>query len=554
MIFNFSKNKELIDFIIKNTINEEITFDNPKIDNQLNKQKLLKLFICEFLDNIKDECRKKLSPSLFTFCFNEFIYKLHHLSLDAFIHENDKIIEKLNSENEVFFEKIKIQFKTNPNMGQNQNILQNFYVYKIVKHMNSNLLCKNIIMFCLKLCNIIFYKNLNPFHTLAVFIFFYYELNSIRNFIETEDKICNKNIKLETKMSVELQQIIDNYNIIYECSKEDIHFKNIHNTICKYYNKKKHNSSNYTINHNYQNYDNNYSRGVCFLKIFISNDLYVIHTINTLTYIIFEIISDIREIKELDNKYKKDYDTIMNLKQNSKIENIQPISYCLDTSSILFTISDLSFKFNKNILFDNTSIHIYGNCWTMFYGNSGCGKTTLCNLLLKQLTYNKQNKKTGTISYLNQHTDYEYESIRKYISYVKPNCDLFDNTITYNMIYGVEKVDKTQTDKYLVKYGLGHILDQLDTNINTLSTGEKQRIKIIRLILQDKPIWILDEITSNIDNEMERIILQDLKRIQQKKHKSVIHITHNSDNKEFADKIIMIKDKKIIPVRKLVEI
>jgi ABC-type transport system involved in cytochrome bd biosynthesis fused ATPase/permease subunit len=181
----------------------------------------------------------------------------------------------------------------------------------------------------------------------------------------------------------------------------------------------------------------------------------------------------------------------------------------------------------------------------MFYGNSGCGKTTLSNILLKQITFNDKNIKTGTISYLNQHTDYEYESIREDISYVKPNSDLFNHSISYNMNYGVKNVDKTQTDKYLLKFGLKHIMDHLDNNIYILSTGEKQRIKIIRLILQDKPIWILDEITSNIDNKMENVILQELRQIQQKKQKTIIHISHNFENKHFSDRILTIDDKQL---------
>ena len=98
---------------------------------------------------------------------------------------------------------------------------------------------------------------------------------------------------------------------------------------------------------------------------------------------------------------------------------------------------------------------------------------------------------------------------------------------------------------YLYYFKLEKYVDRLQENIGNLSTGEKQRIKIIRLILHDKPIWIIDEITSNVDNDTEKIILQKLKEIQVEKKKSVIHITHNLENIAFSDTKMYIKDYKI---------
>ena len=60
---------------------------------------------------------------------------------------------------------------------------------------------------------------------------------------------------------------------------------------------------------------------------------------------------------------------------------------------------------------------------------------------------------------------------------------------------------------------------------------------------------ILDEITSNIDNEMEKIILEEIRKIQKEKNKTVIHITHNIENKNFSDINLYILNKDIIRVK-----
>ena len=98
---------------------------------------------------------------------------------------------------------------------------------------------------------------------------------------------------------------------------------------------------------------------------------------------------------------------------------------------------------------------------------------------------------------------------------------------------------------YLEEFKLEKYKDRLEENISNLSTGEKQRVKIIRLILHDKPIWVIDEITSNIDNDLEHAILKKLKDIQLSKQKSVIHISHNLENVAFANYKMYIRDYQI---------
>jgi len=205
----------------------------------------------------------------------------------------------------------------------------------------------------------------------------------------------------------------------------------------------------------------------------------------------------------------------------------------------------MTFYYDNTLLFKNVNITLQKNKWISFYGNSGCGKTSLINLLLSKLK-----STSGTINYMGEYTNFDYENIKDVCSYITATPELFDNTILYNITYGLEDPisdEKIESmNKYIQLFKLDKYKDLLDTtNINTMSTGEKQRLTIIRMILIDKPIWFIDESTSNIDNELENIILTELKNIQVIKNKSIIHITHNMENLQFSDCKLCIKHNDI---------
>jgi ABC-type multidrug transport system fused ATPase/permease subunit len=220
----------------------------------------------------------------------------------------------------------------------------------------------------------------------------------------------------------------------------------------------------------------------------------------------------------------------------------------IEDCDILYKIEGLNHSFDTNKIFEDVNIIIQKNKWICFYGNSGCGKSTLCNILLRKL-----NPSNGIIKYMGEYSDYEYTNLRDSVSFVNTDPDIFNNTILYNVTYGLKELENEivmekvmgKINYYLELFDLSMYKNNLDKHIDSLSTGQIQRIKIIRLILHDKDIWILDEITSNIDNELEKVILQELKGIQKEKNKSVIHITHNLENISFSDKKMYIRNYNI---------
>ena len=87
---------------------------------------------------------------------------------------------------------------------------------------------------------------------------------------------------------------------------------------------------------------------------------------------------------------------------------------------------------------------------------------------------------------------------------------------------------------------------RLHDKMKGLSTGENKRIKLIRLILHDRPIWFLDEVTANLNDELEKVVLDELFKIKTEKKKTVLFISHNKSTSRYADAIYKIDKKEVI--------
>ena len=370
-----------------------------------------------------------------------------------------------------------------------------------------------------------------------LFMYFTHSVECLRKINKKSQEIN----KLSKTISENMHEIVDNYNIIYETAKENEHFNKACTLGSVFCDVDKGAYRGRPLTSEYLKHWQDDSNYMFILFRFIDKDKHGVQLYHTLTSTVDHILEYISQIISLDDRYMQQYNDIMHLPASKQrvVTMVRPMN-----SSYAFSCKEMNFNFGQQIMFKNCNIDIFNNHWTMFYGKSGCGKSTFVNILMKQIPMG--GKLSGNIMYMGQQNDYEYEDIRSDISYVKASGDLFNSSISYNLLYGVDQPNFQEVQKYLVLFKLNNFINRLEENINILSTGEKQRIKLIRAVLQDKKMWIMDESTSNIDNETEFIILEILKRIQVEKKKTVIHITHNLDNKMIADKIMTIQQKQII--------
>ncbi len=181
-------------------------------------------------------------------------------------------------------------------------------------------------------------------------------------------------------------------------------------------------------------------------------------------------------------------------------------------------------------------------------GASGVGKTTMINLLLKFYT-----PQQGAI-YLDDNDIQDLDTVwlRKQISVVPQDLFLFDDTIENNIRYAKPAATREEVIMAAKNAQVHDDIMRLEGNYdamvgergNLLSTGQRQRISIARAFLKDAPILILDEPTSALDIETERHLKESMKDLI--KGRTTIVISHRMSLTDVADKVLVVKNGKIV--------
>lgn len=204
------------------------------------------------------------------------------------------------------------------------------------------------------------------------------------------------------------------------------------------------------------------------------------------------------------------------------------------------TLKDIKFKYddesNTTIKIPNFSLNKKDK--VSIIGESGQGKSTFLSLFCRFYNINDKN-------YL---TDNTPSSKVPDVAYISQESDLFDLTIKENLCLGKRISNKT-LNKYLKDAGLFEWISELENGLDTLvgekgiklSAGQKQRLNIIRGILLDKEIYILDEPTSNLDSISEIKIHDMINKYL--KNKTCIIVTHRPKLTQLCNKHYYFKNK-----------
>lgn len=249
----------------------------------------------------------------------------------------------------------------------------------------------------------------------------------------------------------------------------------------------------------------------------------------------YGIIASAERLMELEN-----YDDELDI--HSEIGDVN--EYYNTLKSIDF--ENITFKYNRDLIFDNASVKIEKGDFAAITGISGIGKSTLLKLLLGVIY-----PESGTIS-LN---DGKFGRIvdkatRDLFSYVPQGNMLLSGTLYENITFMCE--GKTEADiMRAIRIScsdefVSELPDGLQTVIGErgmgLSEGQVQRIAIARAILYDAPILLLDEATSALDEATEERLLRNLRELD---NRTCIIITHKPAALNVCNKEIRIDNKKI---------
>lgn len=208
---------------------------------------------------------------------------------------------------------------------------------------------------------------------------------------------------------------------------------------------------------------------------------------------------------------------------------------------IEFKNVSFSYRGNDQYALKNINVVIPAGTRVALVGRSGGGKTTFINMILR--SYDPQE---GGIYFDDVDIrDVTQESLRNQIAVVPQEVDLFSRTVTENIAYGRESYTEKEVEN-AAKTALAHdFILKLDNGYNTtvgergikLSGGERQRIGIARAVLRDPKLLILDEATSHLDTESERLITEATDALI--KNRTSIIIAHRLSTVIHADKILV---------------
>lgn len=237
---------------------------------------------------------------------------------------------------------------------------------------------------------------------------------------------------------------------------------------------------------------------------------------------------------------------IKNILDYSPQKNIDFGNIDNDYINGLITFKDVSYEIKNKTILNNISFKVYPNKINAIIGHSGSGKTTIINLL-----YRLNRIKSGHILIDNENIyNYSKEVYSSNVSGIFQKPFVFEMSIKENLSL-VDSNFQNQVEA-CKRVGIHDFIESLPKGYNTiigeeehhLSAGQKQLLAIARSLLSKAEILLLDEITSNIDNNTTTQIAQILEDL--KNDHTILLVTHKPEMMEIADRVIVLDKGRVV--------
>ncbi|MGN0351027.1 MAG: ABC transporter ATP-binding protein [Roseburia sp.] len=209
---------------------------------------------------------------------------------------------------------------------------------------------------------------------------------------------------------------------------------------------------------------------------------------------------------------------------------------------------NVSFGYGEKEILHDVSFEVKPHTMTAIVGASGGGKSTIARLIARFWDVNSGSVNIGGVNV----REIPQEQLMDLLSFVEQDNFLTNASIKENIRMGKPDATDDEIRKAAQAAGCEEFIQRLpmgyDTNVGDaggmLSGGERQRIAIVRAMLKDAPIIVLDEATASIDNENEKLISKAIAKLT--KGKTIVTIAHRLSTIQNADQILVVKNGEVI--------
>ncbi len=270
-------------------------------------------------------------------------------------------------------------------------------------------------------------------------------------------------------------------------------------------------------------------------------------TLTAFLQIVQQVQSPIRGMSGIMPQYYSMLSSAERLMELEQLED-EPSALSQEEMAALESIEirNLSFRYDRDMVFENASVVIRSGEFVALAGHSGIGKSTLLKLLLGFLEAD-----SGEMICRTAKGDVPITaSTRGYFSYVPQGNFLLSGTIRQNITFGCDDVTDEQIWQAAELAAIDEFIRSLPQGLDTvlgerglgLSDGQLQRLAIARGVLYNAPVLLLDEATSALDEVTEHLILTNLRKLADK---TVICISHRSAALRACDRVLYIRNGRI---------
>jgi subfamily B ATP-binding cassette protein MsbA len=233
-----------------------------------------------------------------------------------------------------------------------------------------------------------------------------------------------------------------------------------------------------------------------------------------------------------------------NIKEKENAASLATFSSGIEYRAVSFAYNN---RDSKEVL-RNINIQIEKGKMIALVGQSGSGKTTLADLLCRFYDVTK-----GQILIDGKDIrDYKLLDLRNQMGIVSQEPILFNDSIFNNIAFGLETATQEMVEQAARVANVHDFIEKLPEKYQTmlsdrgqnLSGGERQRITIARAVLRNPAILILDEATSSLDSESEKLVQDALTKLM--KNRTSIVIAHRLSTIQYADEILVMQDGEIV--------